>query len=218
LGAALVLALLAALWRYSPLSILASGEMIVALARDTADSPWTAPALVAGYVAATFVIFPRPLITLFAVLAFGPWIAFALAMAGVVAATWANYAVGRALPRATVRRFAGRSLNRVMEILRRRGVLAITALRLAPVAPFAVPGIVAGAAHLSLRDVLIGTVVGNLPGTAFTTILGDRLQEVLADPQPIDYWLLGGVIVAAVLATWAVRRVIARVQLPAEPS
>jgi uncharacterized membrane protein YdjX (TVP38/TMEM64 family) len=170
--------------------------------------------MVAGYVAATFLMFPRPLLTLFAVLAFGAWAGFGLTMVGVLAATALHYLIGRKLPRATVRRFAGRSLNRIMEVIRHRGLLAMTALRLVPVAPFAVPGIVAGAVHVPLADVMLGTLLGNAPGVLVTTILGDWLESVLHDPSPVDYGLFALGAVAAGVAGLLARRALARVQLP----
>jgi uncharacterized membrane protein YdjX (TVP38/TMEM64 family) len=217
LGIALVIAALAAMWRWTPLSSFANGAAVVDLARRTADSPWTIPALIAGYVVATFVMFPRPLLTVFGVLAYRPWLGFTLAMIGILAATVANYLVGRRLPRRLVRRFAGPSLNRVMAVLRSRGVLAMTALRLVPIAPFAVPGIVAGAAHLRLREVLLGTAMGNLPGILLTTVLADRLEAVLRDPRPEDFWLLAGVLLLAAVAAYSLRRSLSRIQLPTRP-
>jgi phosphatidylserine/phosphatidylglycerophosphate/cardiolipin synthase-like enzyme/uncharacterized membrane protein YdjX (TVP38/TMEM64 family) len=214
LGVGLLLAALAALWRWTPLASVASGEAIAALAHEAASTPWMAPALVICYVIATFVVFPRPLLTLVAVLAFGPWIGFGLSLVGVLAATWANYLVGRKLPRRLVRRLAGRSLNRITEVLREREVLAITALRLVPIAPFAVPGLVAGAIRLRLGPVLLGTVLGNAPGILVTTVLGDRLQAILDHPEPADYWLFAAVVIAAAVTAYLARRYLVRLRLP----
>jgi phosphatidylserine/phosphatidylglycerophosphate/cardiolipin synthase-like enzyme/uncharacterized membrane protein YdjX (TVP38/TMEM64 family) len=215
IGALVLLVLaLTAVWRWTPLSTALSGEAVVAMARSAASVPWTVPVLILGYAAATFVMFPRPLLTLFAALAYGPWLGFLVAMAGILAATGANYVVGRQLPREMVRRYAGPSLNRIVRTLEHRGVLAMTVLRLVPIAPFAVPGIVAGAIHLRLRDVLLGTALGNVPGTLVTTVLGGRLQAVLERAQPIDYWIVAGIVAAALVTVYLLRRSGARLHLP----
>ncbi|MCP2936952.1 VTT domain-containing protein, partial [Salmonella enterica subsp. enterica serovar Typhimurium] len=85
------------------------------------------------------------LITLAAVIAFGPEKGFVFALSGILIAAFATYAVGLLLPEATVHRIAGPRLPRIAETLRRRGLLAITALRLVPIAPFAIEGVVAAA-------------------------------------------------------------------------
>ena len=52
-------------------------------------------------------MFPRPLITLAAVVAFGPWLGFLYALIGILVAAAVAYYAGR-LRRDTVRRLAGR--------------------------------------------------------------------------------------------------------------
>ena len=49
------------------------------------------------------------------------------------------------LPRDTVRHLAGKKVNQMSEVLRRRGLLAVFAVRIVPVAPFFVEGMAAGA-------------------------------------------------------------------------
>ena len=44
-------------------------------------------------------MFPRPLITLFAVIAFGPWLGFVYSMTGILLAALVTYYVGVKLPR-----------------------------------------------------------------------------------------------------------------------
>ena len=69
--------------------------------------------------------------------------------------------LGQKLDRDTVRRVAGAKLNGILQVLRRRGLLAMTALRLVPLAPFAVEGVVAGAVRVKLWDFMIGTAIGH---------------------------------------------------------
>ena len=135
-------------------------------------------------------MFPRPLITLFAVVAFGPWLGFVYAMLGIELAAWVSFVLGKKLDRDTVRRIAGTKLNRIIQVLRRRGLLAMTALRLVPLAPFIVEGVVAGAVRVKLWHFMVGTAIGMLPGTLTATVFGDQLQVWLEDPSQINYWLI----------------------------
>jgi hypothetical protein len=112
---------------------------------------------------ACFVMFPRPLITLFAVVAFGTKLGVIYAVSGIMIAAEMTYFAGMLFDRGTVRRVAGAKLNRVTEILRRRGLLAVTALRLVPLAPFAVEGLVAGAIRFKLWHFTLGTALGIIP-------------------------------------------------------
>jgi uncharacterized membrane protein YdjX (TVP38/TMEM64 family) len=64
-------------------------------------------------------------------------------------------------------------------------------LRLVPIAPFFVVGIVAGAVRLKLWHLAVGTAVGMLPGTLAATIFGDQLENALAGGH-INWWIVGG--------------------------
>src|SRR5688572_28578170 len=74
--AALALAALAAAWRYTPLSEYITGQRLSGWARAMRETPWAPMALVIAYTPAAFVMFPRPVLTLIAVIAFGPWPGF----------------------------------------------------------------------------------------------------------------------------------------------
>jgi phospholipase D1/2 len=197
---------LAAVWRYTPLASLLGPERIVAWAEDFAGRAWAPFAVMAAYTPASFTLFPRPLITLFAVVAFGPWLGVCYALAGIVVAAISNYLVGLMMNRGTVRKLAGERLNRVSEVLRSKGLLAMTAVRLVPVAPFAVVGLVAGAIQIRFAHFVGGTVLGMLPGALVTTIFGNQLQAALIDPSRINYWLIALVAAAFAVGIYAVRR------------
>jgi uncharacterized membrane protein YdjX (TVP38/TMEM64 family) len=93
--------------------------------------------------------------------------------------------------RDTVRRLGGPQLDRMVAVLRKHGLLAMTLLRLVPAAPFFVEGIVAGATRLKLWHLLAGTAIGMLPGTLAATVFGDQLQTALSGGG-INWWLVGG--------------------------
>lgn len=203
---ALVIAGLAAIWHYTPLADYLTRERITGWVQTVGDVPWAPFVVMLVYIPASFVIFPRPLITLFAVLAFGPWIGFATAMSGIVLAALVTYYVGRALPRGTVRHLAGEKVDAMSDVLRQRGLLAVFAVRIVPVAPFAVIGIVAGAVGIKAWHLAAGTLLGIAPGTLMTTVFGDQLQAALEDPSTINYWLVAGVILLFVVVGFFVRR------------
>lgn len=203
---ALVVGALAAAWRYTPLSELVTAERVIDWAESVGQVPWAALVVMAAYTPACFIMFPRPLITLFAVIAFGPLSGLAYSLLGITVAALATYFVGCALPRHTVRKLAGSKVNEMTEVLRRRGLLAVFAVRIVPVAPFAIEGMVAGAIRIKLWHFALGTVLGMLPGTLTTTVFGDQIKTALEDPERINYWLVAGVVLFFVLVIWIVRR------------
>jgi phospholipase D1/2 len=117
-----------------------------------------------------------------------------------------HYFAGRMLHRDTVRKLAGEKLNSLMHVLRQRGLLAITALRLIPVAPFAVEGFVAGAVRIKVWHFLLGTFIGILPGALAATVFADQLETALDDTEKINWWLVAGVAILFVLTVVLVRR------------
>lgn len=197
---------LTALWKFTPLAQYLDGNLITGWARDVGREWWVPVLTVLAYTPASYVMFPRPLITLFAVIAFGPIWGFLVAMLGIQVAAWTSYVAGARLEPATVRRIAGAKLEKILQVLRRRGLVAMTALRLVPLAPFAVEGFVAGAIRMRLWEFLLGTAIGILPGTLASTVFGDQLQTWLDDPGRINYWLIALVLFVLGGATWYVRR------------
>jgi len=212
---------LATLWRFTPLAGLISPPSVVAWAHDF-GSRWWAPLLViAAYTPACFVMFPRPLITLAAVVAFGPWLGFLYALVGIVGSAAVTYYAGRRMRRDTVRRLAGPKLDRMVAVLKKHGLLAMTLLRLVPLAPFAVEGMVAGAVRLKLWHLLAGTAIGMLPGTLAATLFGDQIERA-ASGGGFNWWVVGGAALLLLGGAIAVKRWFGRMsarisdQLPAK--
>ena len=206
LGAAVVIIGLVLAWRYTPLAKLATPDNIIGWAHEFGSLWWAPLVLIAAYTPACFVMFPRPLITLFAVVAFNTKLGVVYALTGILLSAEVTYFAGRLVHRDTVRRIAGTRLNRVSEILRRRGLIAITALRMVPLAPFVVLGLVAGAVRVKLWHFSLGTLLGMLPGTATTIVLGDQIETALRDPGEINYWPVAAAVLFLIAAALAVRK------------
>jgi phosphatidylserine/phosphatidylglycerophosphate/cardiolipin synthase-like enzyme/uncharacterized membrane protein YdjX (TVP38/TMEM64 family) len=203
---ALVLLALFLAWRYTPLAEWFTAERVMGWARASAGVSWSPYAVILAYIPVAYTLFPRPLLTLFAVVAYGPAMGFAIGMTGIVLSAAVAYYTGRILSRDTVRRIAGKRLNRVSEVLRRRGLTAAIAVSIAPVAPFVVVGVVSGAVRLRLWQYLLGVAIGNAPGLIITTFFGNQIAGALEDPSRINYWLVGAAVVVMIAMVLAVRR------------
>ena len=212
--AGIVLAILAlmALWRFTPLREVATAEAAIRWAKAFGEQPWAPFALMAAYTPACLVLFPRPLITLAAVIAFGPWLGFFYSLTGICASSAVTWYMGRHMRRDTVRRLAGPRLDRMVEVLKKRGLLAMTLLRLVPLAPFAVESIVAGAIRMKLWHVVVGTAIGLLPGTLTTTVFGDAIETAVSGSGDVNWWIVGGALALLAAGAWAVKRWFTRME------
>jgi phospholipase D1/2 len=206
----LACAALAAAWRYTPLSEYVTAQRIIGWARAVRETSWAPFVVVFIYTPAAFVMFPRPLLTLLTVIAFGPWLGFAYGMAGILLSALATYYAGRTMKTATVKRLAGDEFDHVRRVLREHGLAAMTALRIVPAAPFALEGILAGAMRIRLWHYMVGTLIGMTPGVLATSVFGEQLTRALEDPSTINWWLVAAVVIAFAVLTWLVRRWFAR--------
>lgn len=197
---------LAAAWRYTPLSELVTGERVTAWARAVREYPAAPLIVILAYIPTAFLMFPRPLLTLMTVIAFGPWLGFTYGMVGIVVSALATYYAGRVLKKETVKRLAGRYFDGASKALRRHGLAAMTAMRIVPAAPFAVEGILAGALRVKVWHFTVGTVLGVLPGVLATSVFGHQLTAALEDPSTINWWIVAGVIVAFAAMMWYFKR------------
>lgn len=217
-GIALVIAALTALWRHTPLAEWVDAAHVTALAEQFADRPWAPILIVAAYTPACILMFPRPLITLASVVAFGPTLGLTYALSGILLAALSTYVVGLAVPRQSVRKLGGDRLLHMADVLRRRSLLAMTALRLVPLAPFAVEGMVAAAIGIRLFPFMLGTLFGMLPGTIATTVFGEQIGAALRDPSQINYGIIAAAIAAIAVLSLIVRRWLVAQHRHSQPS
>jgi len=213
------LALMALAWRFTPLGDWISADKVTAWAEAFGSLWWAPLVVIAAYTPASIVLFPRPLITLAATVAFGPALAFACGFLGMMIAGVATYAMGRVLDRDRVRRIAGERLHRLGHVLRQRGLPAVIAVRFVPIAPYWVVNMVAGAIRIRLWHFLVGTALGVLPGLLAATVYGDQLGAALKDPARINYWLVGAITLffaAAIVIVRAWLLILERAQMKRE--
>jgi phospholipase D1/2 len=187
---ALTVAALAAAWRYTPLATYVTPHRISAFAKWLGSVRWGPPVVAFAYVPAAFVMFPRPVLSLLAIVAFGLVTGGVCIVLGVLAAALSTYYIGRLLPSKTVRRLAGSKFERFTELLREHGVLTIFAANMLPTPPFAVQGIIAGAIRIPLLHYTAGTLLSLLPGLIAVLIFGHQIIVALEDPSKVSYVLI----------------------------
>ena len=205
IGTVLLLALAGA-WRFTPLKEFLTAENIRMWARTVRELWWAPIALTLAYTPASVLMVPRPILTLFAVVAFGVWLGLAYAAAGIMVAAMATYYAGRVMSEQRVRRFAGDALEPAVKVLRNHGVVAIFALNQVPVPPFAVQGFIAGGIRVNAWHYALGSFLGIVPALAAWTVFGDQVAGALEGSGKISWWLIALAIIILVALTYFVRR------------
>ncbi|MGH8728830.1 MAG: VTT domain-containing protein [Burkholderiales bacterium] len=205
----LLFAGLFAAWRYTPLKEYATVEVVTSWAETFSTYPAAPLLVIAAYVIGSIVFFPRTLLTLGTVLAFGPWFGFVYAMLGVLVAAFLTYYVGRLVSRDTVRRIAGEKINKITNTLRRKGLIAVVAVRMLPIAPFDIVNVVCGATRIKLWHFMVGTFIGMLPGMLAATVFGDQLKSAMGDGK-INWWVVAVIALLFAASIFIARRYLFR--------
>ncbi|MEI2415926.1 VTT domain-containing protein [Orrella sp. JC864] len=203
---ALAIALVAFVWLATPLRQYMDIEEFTRIAQHLQSLPMTPLVVLAIYVLGSFVLLPISLTIAATGLVLGIWPGLPLALAGTLLAAWANFGAGAALGPQRLRQYAGRRIDAFSQHVARRGVRAVMAVRLVPVAPFLVINLVAGASHIKLRDYLLGTLLGMAPGIVVKVVFADQMAQAARESDTLSLrWLALGVL-ALVLVFFLVRR------------
>jgi uncharacterized membrane protein YdjX (TVP38/TMEM64 family) len=181
-GFAMIIIALALVWHFTPLSTLADPESIQERLAEIADMPGAPFIVIAVFIVGGLLVFPVLLLIAATAATFGPWLGFALAGIGAMASAIVTYGIGAAIGRQAIENVLGPRLNRVRRAIVQRGVLAVTAVRLVPVAPFTVVNLVAGASRIRFADYVLGTIIGMAPGLVLMSALGYQIWSIIAQP------------------------------------
>ncbi|QJQ95935.1 MULTISPECIES: TVP38/TMEM64 family protein [Halomonadaceae] len=198
IGALLIILIaLGVLWQWLAMQdVLTVRNLMDAVRRSASwrDSPWSIFLVIGIYTAGSLVMFPLSILVALTGLLFGPLWGFGYALAGAMVAAAATYWVGRRLGRDALLHYGGERLNGLSRYLAGRGIRTMTLVSLVPMAPFTLTNMLAGAFHIRFRDYMLGSLIGNVPGLATLTILGNQLGSLLtADNRQEMLWAALGV-------------------------
>ncbi|HET7403976.1 MAG TPA: VTT domain-containing protein, partial [Usitatibacter sp.] len=153
------LAALGAVWRYTPLRDVVTVDNAVDFAHRLRRMPGAPVVVILSYVVAAVVMFPRPLLTLTTIVAFGTLWGVTYCAAGILVAALTFFYVGKFMPRQWLEKLAGDKLEGVEALFHEHGVKAIFALNMVPAPPFAVQGLIAGACEMSTLRYILGNML-----------------------------------------------------------
>ncbi|MBO1075276.1 VTT domain-containing protein [Roseomonas marmotae] len=202
--------ILSAAWRYTPLSDLMNPTTFSSSME--AGGHW-GPLLALGlFMLLGLLAFPVNVLIVATAAAFGLWPGLLYAAAGAMISAVLTYLVGRRMGPGLLRKLIGPRINKVSRSIAVNGILAVTMVRLMPIAPFTLVNLVAGAIRIPLLDYVVGTALGLAPGLLLMTALGDRLLRIVTDPSLTD--VLGFVVVLICWGalTWGLQSLIKRLR------
>lgn len=163
---------------------------------------WAGAAVfVVGYAVLVLLPTPASVLTILGGALFGLWWGVVLAWAGALLGAIGGFLIGRRLGRPAVDRLLAGRLAHVDAVLSDHGFVAVVAVRLVPVFPYAPLNYAAGLLGVRVRDYVAGTAVGIVPVVIAYVAVGASG----ADPRQIAIGV-GGLVVLALLGGVAGRR------------
>ncbi len=204
------LVVVAVLWSFTPVGDWLDKE---AIAEFFVADDRTFPAMGQLYFILVFIItaiFGLPVTVLVgsAGILYGPFLGSGLALAGSLLSATGSYLIGRRTGKHFIRNFAGEKINTISKRMSRRGIWAVTVIRMVPVAPFAVVNMLAGASHISLRDFTLGTLIGMLPGILLLTTFFGQLVRVIRNTTTTNILIFIAVMVMLLIFVFILFRYI----------
>jgi len=216
---ALALALLLT-WQATPLETIATPETVTAWIEGIRAHPLAPVAAVGLMAGGTLIGAPATVLIVAMAVVFGPFLGFVYSTTGLLASAAAGFAIGRRLGREGLERLLSgwRGLDRALHAMRRHGIKTVIFFRIVPVLLYTLVNLAFGAAGLSWRPYVLGTLVGMVPGIAVMSLFGEGLAQMLQAASPWHAGAIGAALVALLVAFRMASRRVARLRGPRAPN
>lgn len=156
-----------------------NSDTLVRLGTPLADHPGAPIVIALAYIAASFILLPRPILTLASILIFGPWQTAVFGLAGLLLAAAAAFWLGRMDRLNRLWAATDPALDTIATKLQGGGIYSVVVMRMLPIAPYTIVNLFAGSLGIRFSDFIMGSFIGLLPGMLTTVVLGDRLLVAL---------------------------------------
>ena len=197
----------ASAWKWTPLADLIDVNRLAGWAASLRQSPARHFYLLGAYVIGSILLVPITAMILVTAIIFGPVMGSLYSIVGSLVGAAVTYAIGRFLGQDFVRKIAGAKWRRLELKIRQTGIVAVTTLRLLPIAPFTVVNIISGAFKVPLRDYILGSLLGLLPGILITNLFAHQFTSAIRDPGIGAFLVLAALIIITIVGTvWLKRR------------
>ncbi len=183
--------------------------------RMVAAGPWGIAGYAVFYIVCTVAMLPGSVLTLLGGLVYGPLWGLLLVSPVSVAAATLSFVIGRFLARDAVTRLVKDHprFSALDQAVARDGFRVVLLLRLSPLFPFNLLNYGLGLTRIRLRDYVLASWLGMLPGTFLYVYLGSmirNLADVFSGGAPESGWggkllLYGGLVATAAVVVMVTR-------------
>lgn len=178
----------------------------------SASQEWYAlPVTIVIFTVLAFIGAPQFALIGAAVFAFGPAEGFMYSWIATMVSATVNFWVGRFAGADVLKRYGGKTVNRISAFVGRNGFFASMIVRIVPSAPFIVVNMAAGVSRMSYFAFIAGAGIGVIPKTAVIAFFGGSLMALLAGGG----WQAWAALAGAALA-WIGLMLVARRMLRAD--
>ncbi len=147
---------------------------------SAAESWYALPATILIFTLLAFVGAPQFVLIAAAVFAFGPAEGFLYSWIATMVSASVNFWLARFAGADAIKRYGGKTVNRISAFVGRNGFFASMIVRIVPSAPFIVVNMAAGISRMSYFAFIAGAGVGVIPKTALIAFFGGSLMALIA--------------------------------------
>lgn len=153
---------------------IAIGTPDIAAMKSRVDAAgiWGPALFFVGYAVLTLVPVPKAVLTAAGGALFGLWAGAALSLTAALIGAVISFGLGRLLGREAVDRLLRGRLARADAVLRDHGLSAVIVVRLIPLVPFIAINYASGLSGVRLRDYVLGSAIGMVPGSLAYAAMG----------------------------------------------
>lgn len=147
----------------------------------SAAESWLAlPATILIFTVLAFFGVPQFALIAAAVFAFGPSEGFLYSWVATMVSATVNFWLARFAGADAIKRYGGKTVNRISAFVGRNGFFASMIVRIVPSAPFIVVNMAAGISRMSYFAFIAGAGVGVIPKTALIAFFGGSIMALIA--------------------------------------
>lgn len=110
------------------------------------------------------------------------WEAFFAGLLGAEIAALAGYTYGLLIGANLFKKKFGEKFDIITSEIKKDGIKTVVLLCFAPIAPNTLTNVLAGLSRIELWKLVLGTLIGFLPGVAVLTLLGRKMRTLINSP------------------------------------
>jgi uncharacterized membrane protein YdjX (TVP38/TMEM64 family) len=172
-------------------------ESAIAFLTGFRNDSMVIPVLLGIFFIAGLIAMPINILLVASTVTIGPWITFGCGITGSLLSAVIAFAAGSRFGKPLLQKFAEKQLKSISRKVEGRGVFAVAAIRLVPIAPFVIVNLVAGFSNIRFSSFFYGSILGMVPGMIGVVWVSHTARSAFTDPQ-WENWLLFVILLIAI--------------------